>query len=47
MGGLKACDVAQSTFTGIELLPMRHKGQLEGGTEQGLSAAAQCYTVAV
>src|SRR5713101_8071257 len=46
MLGFKAFDAAQSTLTGIELLHMLRKGQLEDGTEQGRSAAEQFYALA-
>ena len=38
MSGFKAFDAAQSTLTGIELMHMLRKGQLEDGVEQGLTA---------
>ena len=41
MLGCKAFDAAQSTLTGIELMHMLRKGQLEGGREAGRSAAEQ------
>jgi hypothetical protein len=46
MLGFKAFDAAQSTLTGIELIHMLRKGQLEGGHEAGRSAAAQFYILA-
>jgi len=46
MLGFKAFDAAQSTFTGIELMHMLRKGQLEGGREAGRSAAEQFYALA-
>jgi putative transposase len=46
MLGLKAFDAAQSTLTGIELMYMLRKGQLEGGMEAGRTAAEQFYTLA-
>jgi len=46
MLGFKAFDAAQSTLTGIELMHMLRKGQLEGGMEAGLSAAEQFYALA-
>jgi len=46
MLGFKAFDAAQSTLTGIELMHMLRKGQLEGGMEVGLSAAEQFYALA-
>jgi putative transposase len=47
MLGFKAFDAAQSTLTGIELIHMLRKGQLEGGSEQGPTAAEQFYALAV
>ncbi len=44
--GFKAFDAAQSTLTGIELMHMLRKGQLEGDSEQGRSAAEQFYALA-
>ena len=46
MLGFKACDAAQSTLTGIELMHMLRKGQLAGGREAGRSAAEQFYALA-
>ena len=46
MLGFKAFDTAQSTLTGIELMHMLRKGQLEGGREAGRSAAEQFYALA-
>jgi putative transposase len=46
MLGFKAFDAAQSTLTGIELIHMLRKGQLEGGREAGRSAAEQFYALA-
>ena len=46
MLGFKAFDAAQATLTGIELMHMLRKGQLEGGREQGRSAAEQFYALA-
>ena len=46
MLGFKAFDAAQATFTGIALMHMLRKGQLEGGREQGRSAAEQFYALA-
>src|SRR5437899_12585469 len=46
MLGFKAFDAAQSTLTGIELMHMLRKGQLEDGIEQGRTAAAQFYALA-
>jgi putative transposase len=44
--GFKAFDTAQATLTGIELMHMLRKGQLEGGREQGRSVAEQFYALA-
>jgi putative transposase len=46
MLGFKAFDAAQSTLTGIELMHMLRKGQLEDGVEQGLTTAEQFYALA-
>jgi len=46
MVGFKAFDAAQATLVGIELMHMLRKGQLAGGSEQGLTAAEQFYTLA-
>jgi putative transposase len=46
MLGFKSFDAAQSTLTGIELMHMLRKGQLAGGSEAGLSAAAQFCALA-
>jgi len=46
MLGFKAFEAAQSTLVGIELMHMLRKRQLEDGVEQGLTAAAQFYTLA-
>jgi transposase-like protein len=46
MLGFKAFDAAQCTLTGIELMQMLRQGQLEEGAEQGLTPAAQCYSLA-
>jgi len=46
MLGFKGFDAAQSTLTGIELMHMLRKGQLEGGREAGRSAAEQFYALA-
>ena len=43
----KAFDAAQATLTGIELMHMLRKGQLAGGSEQGLTATEQFYALAV
>ncbi|MGE3541896.1 MAG: IS6 family transposase [Candidatus Tectimicrobiota bacterium] len=44
--GFKAFDAAQATLTGIELMHMLRKGQLEDGVERGLTTAEQFYTLA-
>jgi transposase-like protein len=46
MLGFKGFDAAQSALTGIELMHMLRKGQLEGGREAGRSAAEQFYALA-
>ena len=46
MLGFKTFAAVQSTLTGIELMHMLRKGQLEGGSEVGLSAADQFYVLA-
>jgi putative transposase len=46
MLGFKSFEAAQSTLTGIELMHMLRKGQLVDGVEQGLTVAAQFYTLA-
>jgi transposase-like protein len=46
MWGGKAFDAAQSTCPGLERLRMLHTGPLAGGSETGLTAAAQCYALA-
>jgi transposase-like protein len=45
MLGFKAFDAAQVTLVGIELMHMLRKGQLAGGSEQGLTAAEQFYAL--
>jgi len=47
MLGCKSFDVAQYTLTGVELMHMLRKGQLEGGVEQGQTPAEQFYSLAV
>jgi putative transposase len=42
----KVFDAAQSTVTGIELMHMLRKGQLEEEVEHGLSVAEQFYALA-
>src|SRR3989442_3227895 len=46
MLGFKAFEAAQSTLTGIELMHMLRKGQLEDGFEKGLTVAEQFYALA-
>lgn len=46
MLGFKSFDAAQSTLTGIELMRMLRKGQLEGDEMEGLTAAEQFYKLA-
>jgi hypothetical protein len=46
MLGFKAFEAAPATLVGIELMPMLRKGQLAGGSEQGLTTAEQFYTLA-
>jgi putative transposase len=46
MLGFKAFEAAQRTLAGIELMQMIRKQQLEGGAEQGLTAADQFYALA-
>ena len=46
MLGFKTFDAAQATLAGIELMHMLRKGQLAGGSEQGLTVAEQFYTLA-
>jgi putative transposase len=45
MLGFKSFETAQSTLTGIELMHMLRKGQLEGDEVEGLSAAKQLYAL--
>src|ERR1041384_5363301 len=45
MLGFKAFDAAQATLTGIALMHMLRKGQLERGREAGLSVAEQFYAL--
>ena len=42
----KSFEAAQPTLTGIELIRMIQKGQMEGDEFEGLSAAEQCYALA-
>jgi putative transposase len=46
MLGFKSFDAAQCTLTGIELMHMLRKDQLEDGVEQGLTPAQQFYSLA-
>jgi len=46
MLGFKAFEAAQATVVGIELMHMLRKGQLAGGSEQGLTAAERFYALA-
>jgi len=46
MLGFKSFHAAQCTLTGVELMHMLRKGQLEDGVEQGLTAAEQFYALA-
>jgi transposase-like protein len=46
MLGFKSFEAAQPTLTGIELMHMLRKGQLEGDEFEGLTAAEQFYALA-
>ena len=46
MLGFKAFEAAQSTLTGIELVRMIRKGQMEGDEFEGLTAVEQFYALA-
>jgi putative transposase len=46
MLGFKAFDAAQNTLTGIELMHMLRKGQMESDEVEGLSVAEQFYALA-
>lgn len=46
MLGFKSFEAAQHTLTGIELMRMIMKGQLEGNEVEGLTAAKQFYSLA-
>lgn len=46
MLGFKSFEAAQSTLSGIELIRMLQKGQLEGDEVEGFSAAEQFYALA-
>ena len=45
MLGFKSFEAAQHTLTGIELMRMIKKGQLEGNEVDGLSVAEQFYAL--
>jgi putative transposase len=44
--GFKSFEAAQQTLVGIELMHMLRKGQIDDGVGEGLSAAAQFYSLA-
>jgi putative transposase len=44
--GFKSFEAAQQTLVGIELMHMLHKGQMDDGVGQGLTAAEQFYCLA-
>jgi hypothetical protein len=46
MVGFTSLRAAQGTLAGVELMPMLRKGQWADEAEQGLTAAAQFYTLA-
>ena len=46
MVGFTSFDAAQYTLAGVELMQMLRKGQLGEGVEQGLTPAAQFYSLA-
>ena len=46
MLGFKAFDAVQNTLTGIELMHMLRKGQMESDEVEGLSVAEQFYALA-
>jgi transposase-like protein len=46
MLGFKSFEAAQCTLTGIELLRMLRKGQLDGEEMEGLTVAEQFYKLA-
>jgi transposase-like protein len=46
MLGFQAFNSTQSTLTGIELMHMLRKGQLEDGVEGGLGVVNQFYSLA-
>ena len=47
MLGFKSFEAAQSTLTGIELMHMLRKGQLEGDEFEGLTVVEQFYAMAL
>jgi putative transposase len=46
MMGFKSFETAQGTLTGIELMRMLRKGQLDGEEVEGLTVAEQFYKLA-
>jgi len=46
MLGFKSFEAAQPTLTGIKLVRMIRKGQLQGDEFEGLTAAEQFYALA-
>ena len=46
MRGFKSCHTAHRPLVGMELMPMLRKGPLANGGRQGLTAAAQVYSLA-
>jgi transposase-like protein len=46
MLGFKSFEAAQSTLSGIELMRMLRKGQLDGEEMEGLTVAEQFYQLA-
>ncbi len=46
MMGFKSFDAAQATHTGIELMRMLRKGQLDGEEIKGLAVIEQFYKLA-
>lgn len=46
MMGFKSFDAAQATLTGIELMRMLRKKQLEDDELERLTVAKQCYQLA-
>jgi transposase-like protein len=47
MLGFPSFHTARRTLVGIELIHMRHKGQMDDGIEQGRTVAEQFYSLAV